>query len=252
MALPLMPPVVKYSALAKKATGRGMSAWTITLSRKERWLGATMNGPVLGHVFQADDRGTAGGGYEPAGGPADCLKHCHRCAPRSGLWSPGVRRVRSMVACRAAVLCTICDGARRVQFAVGRKTPAYADAVQSVRSRSGHVLRPVPHHHGMPGVAGTAAARSESAAATMPALPSGTEPCRAGCGLVGGGAADGVERARRCRGAPGQCGPALPASGWRRRWAARRRQSPRGGRGFPGTAGSARCRWTRSARGRSG
>ena len=62
MTLPLTPPVVKYSAFAKKATGRGMSAWTITLSRKERWLGATMNGPVLGHVFQADDGGPAGAG----------------------------------------------------------------------------------------------------------------------------------------------------------------------------------------------
>src|SRR4029453_5790827 len=45
---PLTPLVVKYSALAKNATGRGMSAWTITLSRKERWFGATMNGPSVG------------------------------------------------------------------------------------------------------------------------------------------------------------------------------------------------------------
>ena len=46
--MPLTPPVVKYSALAKKATGRGIRACTITLSRKDRWLGATMNGPSLG------------------------------------------------------------------------------------------------------------------------------------------------------------------------------------------------------------
>src|SRR6478735_7879472 len=45
---PLAPLVVKYSALAKNATGRGIKAWTITLSRKDRWFGATMNGPVVG------------------------------------------------------------------------------------------------------------------------------------------------------------------------------------------------------------
>src|SRR6476661_5788801 len=48
MTLPLTPPVVKYSALAKNATGRGISAWTITLSKKDRWLGATMKGPSDG------------------------------------------------------------------------------------------------------------------------------------------------------------------------------------------------------------
>src|SRR6266702_2158362 len=48
MARPLKPFVVKYSALAKNPTGRGIRAWTITLSRKDRWFGATMKGPSLG------------------------------------------------------------------------------------------------------------------------------------------------------------------------------------------------------------
>ena len=48
MSLPLTPRPVKYSALAKKATPRGMRAWMITESRNERWLEATMNGPSSG------------------------------------------------------------------------------------------------------------------------------------------------------------------------------------------------------------
>ena len=83
MTFPLTPFVVKYSALAKKATGRGISAWTITLSRKERWLGATMKGPSLGTFSRPMTVGRQVPEIEPAGGPADAVKQLHRCAPRS-------------------------------------------------------------------------------------------------------------------------------------------------------------------------
>ena len=48
MALPLRPLPVKYSALAKNETGLGVSACTMTESKKDRWLGATMKGPSTG------------------------------------------------------------------------------------------------------------------------------------------------------------------------------------------------------------
>ena len=94
MTFPLTPPVVKYSALAKKATGRGIRAWTMTLSKKERWFGATMKGPSLGTFSRPTTVGRQEPATSPRNGPADCLKQCHRCAPRSWPrrgWLPAVR-----------------------------------------------------------------------------------------------------------------------------------------------------------------
>ena len=48
MIRPLMPGVVKYSALAKNATLRGINAWMMTESKNDKWFEATMNGPSLG------------------------------------------------------------------------------------------------------------------------------------------------------------------------------------------------------------
>ena len=57
---------------------------------------------------------------------------------------------------------------------------------------------------------------------------------------------------RQCRGAPGLSWQCLQVSGWPRRWAVRPAQRIPAGPGFPGRAGSGRCRWRGSARGRSG
>src|SRR3954465_1742448 len=150
MTLPLTPPVVKYSAFAKNATGRGMRACTITLSRKDRWFGATMNGPFLGtfsrpmtvgrHVVDISPRVLQRIASNIAIG-VHLVPGCGPCSP--------VERVDRHVQ-RRGVKHDL-GGARLAQFAVERKAPAYADAVQAVGGRSGHVLRPVPHHHGPAG-----------------------------------------------------------------------------------------------------
>src|SRR6476661_9914115 len=142
MMRPLTPLVVKYSALAKKATGRGMRACTITLSRKERWLGATMNGPALG-TFSS---------------PMTVGRHVPEMRPRV------VQRIpsNSSIVAHLAQCCgpdcfqflDLADqgrgvvdhghGSRFLQFAVGRKAPADTDAVNAVGEGSCHVLGPVP------------------------------------------------------------------------------------------------------------
>src|SRR5919205_2632135 len=147
---PLKPLVVKYSALAKNATGRGMSAWTITLSRKDRWLGATMNGPLLGtfsspmtvgrqlpemrvRVVQRTPSNSSIVAHLAHGCRPDVLQLLHLGLEAGGVVHDG-------------------NGSRFLQFAVGRKTPADADAVEPVGQCPGHVLRTVAHHHGVLGV----------------------------------------------------------------------------------------------------
>src|SRR6478672_2421924 len=150
MTRPLTPPVVKYSAFAKNATGRGMRAWTITLSRKERWFGATMNGPSLGTFSRPI---TVGRHVEDM-----CRRVVQRMTSNISigvhlLQGCGPRAFGESGDCHVKRRGGVhdLDGPGRLQFAVGRKAPAYADAVQSVRSRPGHVLSPVPHHHGRAG-----------------------------------------------------------------------------------------------------
>src|SRR6478736_7561911 len=227
MALPLMPPVVKYSAFAKKATGRGIRAWTITLSRNERWFGATMNGPSLGtfsrpmtvgrHVVVTSPRVV----QRIASNIAIGVHLVQGCGPRAFGESVD-RRVKR----RGGV--HDLDGTGRVQFAVGRKPPAYADAVQSVRSGPGDVLRPVPHHHGPAcgrRVRGSevrerggddAGLASGGRAVGNRACGNGTVGHRARSragGLVGGGAPGTACSALFLwmRSAPGRCGWRLPA-----------------------------------------
>src|SRR4051794_23986477 len=119
---PLMPLVVKYSALAKKATGRGMSAWTITLSRKERWLGATMKGPSLGTFSSPMTVGLQV--------PEIRVRVVQRTPSNSSIVAPLAQ------GCGTDVLQLLDLGAQAggvvhhrhsssgLQFAVGRKTPA--------------------------------------------------------------------------------------------------------------------------------
>src|SRR5690349_17605134 len=149
---PLKPLVVKYSALAKNATGRGISAWTMTLSRKERWLGATMKGPLLGtfsspmtvgrqlpemrvRVVQRTPSNSSIVAHLVHGCSADVLQLLDLGAQPHGVVHDG-------------------DGSRCLQLAVWRKSPTDADAVESVGQRSGHVLGTVTHHNGVLGVEG--------------------------------------------------------------------------------------------------
>src|SRR6478735_5483168 len=134
MALPLMPPVVKYSAFAKKATGRGMSAWTITLSRNERWFGATMNGPSLGtfsrpmtvgrHVVVTSPRVV----QRIASNIAIGVHLVQGCGPRA-FGEPVDRRVK-----RRGVVHDL-DGTGRVQFAFGNGAVGHR-----ARSRAGGLV----------------------------------------------------------------------------------------------------------------
>src|SRR6478735_343112 len=187
---PLAPPVVKYSALAKNATGRGIRAWTITLSRKERWFGATMKGPSLGTFSRPITVGRQVEEMSPrvvqriASNIANGVHLIQGFGPRA-FGESGDRSVERQGSVHDL------DGAGRVQFAVGRKTPAYADAVESVRSRPGHVLCPVPHHHGIlgvPAVPGGEVGQRRSHNGSLPGRRTGR------CRLVGGRAADGVEQ----------------------------------------------------------
>lgn len=48
LSQPLNPVPVKYSALARKTTGRGVTSGITTLSMKERWLLARITAPRFG------------------------------------------------------------------------------------------------------------------------------------------------------------------------------------------------------------
>src|SRR6478735_3610461 len=181
---PLKPLVVKYSALAKNATGRGMSAWTITLSRKERWLGATMNGPLLGtfsspmtvgrqlpemrvRVVQRTPSNSSIVAHLAQGCGTDAFQLLHLVAQALGVVHHG-------------------HGSGRFQLAVGREAPADADAVESVGQRSGDVLGAVAHHHGVLRAEGRHGRRDDAGLADRTGR---------GRGLVCGRAPDGEELA---------------------------------------------------------
>src|SRR4029453_15104218 len=131
IARPLKPLVVKYSAFAKKATGRGMRAWTMTLSKKDRWFGATIKGPSLGtfsspmtvgrqlpemrvRVVQRTASKTAIVGYLAQGRPTDSIKFFNFCAQLCGGPDDG-------------------DGTRRFQLAVRGNPQLAAYAIEGVR-----------------------------------------------------------------------------------------------------------------------
>src|SRR6478735_1592090 len=150
MTLPLTPPVVKYSALAKKATGRGISAWTITLSKKERWLGATIKGPSDG-TFSSPT--TVGRQVPPIR-----LRVVQRTAsnisivahPAHGRCVDSLQLLND----RHQLIPRADDGhgSGFLQFAVRGESPDNADAVKPVGDGSGHVLGAVAHHDGVLGI----------------------------------------------------------------------------------------------------
>src|SRR6478735_3655846 len=150
MTLPLTPPVVKYSAFAKNATGRGISACTITLSKKDRWLGATMKGPSEG-TFSSP---TTVGRQVPeirlrvvqrTASNISIIAHPAHCRGVDGL-KPVDDRDQFLTGADDG------DRPRRFKFAVRRESPDDPDTVQAVGDRPGNVLGPVPHHDGVPGI----------------------------------------------------------------------------------------------------
>src|SRR6478609_7589036 len=150
MTLPLTPPVVKYSALAKNATGRGISAWTITLSKKERWLGATIKGPSDGTFSSPTTVGRQV--------PAIRLRVVQRTASNISIvdhpaHGRGVDRLQPLDD-RYQFLARADDrhGSGFLQLPVGRESPDNSNAVQPVGDGTGHVLGAVAHHNGVLGV----------------------------------------------------------------------------------------------------
>src|SRR6476661_7544156 len=149
MTLPLTPPVVKYSALAKNATGRGIRACTITLSRNDRWLGATMNGPSLGTFSSPMTVGRQV--------PEISVRVVQRIASNNaivlhltqGCGPDGVHAVNRGGEVRGGMHNR--DGTRFVELAVGGKSPADADAVKAIGHGAGYVLGSVADYHGVLG-----------------------------------------------------------------------------------------------------
>src|SRR6185437_17052928 len=145
IARPLKPLVVKYSALAKKPTGRGIKAWTITLSRKDKWFGATMKGPSLGTFSSPMTVGRQVLEISPRVVQRMTSKASIVLHLAQGRRADSVKFFDLLQQLRRGVHDG--DGACLLKFAVGRKSPTDPDAVKAVGHGTGNILVAVSDHH---------------------------------------------------------------------------------------------------------
>ena len=205
-----------------------------------------MNGPSLGTFSRPMTVGRQVPEMSAARGPADCIKHCHRCAPRSVAavadWLSSCRRpgCREGRRCRvharptAPASCSSPSGAKPQLTPMQSRPLAMAPATSWARS---------PTITACCGARGRPGRRRRCRS-----LPSG--PCGCG-GLVGGGAADGAEVAGDAVVLQHDLGQSFGLLGGHGDRAARQRRKPPAAPGCRGTGGSGRCRCPGSAPGRS-